>query len=445
MAGFDNEVLFCTGERLLPSTTQAISLMQQTSTDVARVNYTGNPNSNVSANPGSLCHDPVSGNVYFKQTGTGNTGWVIFQSAVSTANATPQFSSGVLDFGLSNLLLGNNGVTISSGIANVGYGKDALDTVSSADACTAVGFQALKNTNTSGNTAIGYLSLNLSTLGGQNLAAGYRSLASSVEGVANTALGFNSLSTLGVSGNTNTAVGSSSATSLASGSGNVCIGYNSGSNYSSSESNNIVISHVGVAAESNKIRIGTSGTQNACFVAGITGVTVSGSAPIGVDTNGQMSSLGFGTSGQILTSNGAATSPTWQNSFYQITVACSSSVLVALSTYYMGFGQAFNTTAIASTKFVITRSGNIKTTYALATNEGTLSSSELATLKISINGASGTTIFNNIDFSTINTSYSNTGLNIAVTAGDYIQFELDTPAWTIAPTSVVMSISISIQ
>ena len=35
MAGFDNEVLFCLGERLLPSTSQAISLMQQASTDKA--------------------------------------------------------------------------------------------------------------------------------------------------------------------------------------------------------------------------------------------------------------------------------------------------------------------------------------------------------------------------------------------------------------------------
>lgn len=75
MSGFDNEVVVSLGERLEPSTAQAIMLMQGTSNDVSRVNYVGNPNGAVSANPSSLSHDPVSGNVYIKSTGTGNTGW----------------------------------------------------------------------------------------------------------------------------------------------------------------------------------------------------------------------------------------------------------------------------------------------------------------------------------------------------------------------------------
>ncbi len=75
MSGFDNEVLYAIGERLEPSTTQAIGLMQKTSTDVSRINHTGDPEGVVSANPSSLPHDPVSGLVYAKNTGTGNTGW----------------------------------------------------------------------------------------------------------------------------------------------------------------------------------------------------------------------------------------------------------------------------------------------------------------------------------------------------------------------------------
>lgn len=75
MAGFDNEVLYCRGERLEQSNAQDILLMQEQATDVARINHTGNPEGAVAANPSSLSHDPVSGNLYLKATGTGNTGW----------------------------------------------------------------------------------------------------------------------------------------------------------------------------------------------------------------------------------------------------------------------------------------------------------------------------------------------------------------------------------
>jgi hypothetical protein len=75
MAGFDNEVLYASGIRLEPSDAQAIQLMQLTATDVSRINYTGDPEGAVSANPSSLSHDPVSGVIYQKVSGTGNTGW----------------------------------------------------------------------------------------------------------------------------------------------------------------------------------------------------------------------------------------------------------------------------------------------------------------------------------------------------------------------------------
>ncbi len=75
MSGFDNEVLFATGERLESSNSQAISIMQKTATDVSRINHVGNPETFVSANPSSLSHDPSNGNIYYKASGTGTTGW----------------------------------------------------------------------------------------------------------------------------------------------------------------------------------------------------------------------------------------------------------------------------------------------------------------------------------------------------------------------------------
>ncbi len=81
MSGFDNEVLYSIGQRLEPSTSQAIGLMQKASTDVSIINHIGDPEGVVSANPSSLSHDPVSGNLYLKQTGTGTTGWILIGSS----------------------------------------------------------------------------------------------------------------------------------------------------------------------------------------------------------------------------------------------------------------------------------------------------------------------------------------------------------------------------
>lgn len=50
--------------------------MQKEVDDVSFINHTGNPEGVVSANPSSESHDPVSGIIYRKSTGTGNTGWV---------------------------------------------------------------------------------------------------------------------------------------------------------------------------------------------------------------------------------------------------------------------------------------------------------------------------------------------------------------------------------
>jgi hypothetical protein len=76
MSGFDNEVLYAIGERLEPSTAQAIGLMQKTVNDVSIINNAGTPEGVVSANPASLTHDRSNGQLYLKRTGTGNTGWL---------------------------------------------------------------------------------------------------------------------------------------------------------------------------------------------------------------------------------------------------------------------------------------------------------------------------------------------------------------------------------
>jgi hypothetical protein len=80
MAGINNNVPFGNGYRLEPSGAREFQLMQQASTNVGTYNVTGSPEGVVPANPSSLCHDPVSGILYRKNSGTGNTGWVVVGS-----------------------------------------------------------------------------------------------------------------------------------------------------------------------------------------------------------------------------------------------------------------------------------------------------------------------------------------------------------------------------
>ncbi len=54
--------------------------MQTDATDVARINHSGSPEGVISANPSSFCHDTTTGIIYYKFSGTGNTGWFpVFQ------------------------------------------------------------------------------------------------------------------------------------------------------------------------------------------------------------------------------------------------------------------------------------------------------------------------------------------------------------------------------
>lgn len=118
----------------------------------------------------------------------------------------------------------------------------------------------------------------------------------------NTAVGFVGLNSI-TSGERNCSLGFQSLPSLTTGTRNVAIGYISGSAYTSSESNNVLIQNDGVTGESGKTRIGNSNT-NACFIAGVTGVTVGASSLTTCDANGQLGTIAPGTSGNVATSDG---------------------------------------------------------------------------------------------------------------------------------------------
>src|SRR6266700_210148 len=189
---------------------------------------------------------------------------------------------------------GNTAVGLSalfaniSGIQNTAVGGDALQTCTT-DNNTAVGYGALsENATGTNNTAIGLYALGgtAGSSGSNNTASGLEALTANTTGAFNTANGVVALYT-NTSGDSNTAVGHGALSSNTTGGNNIALGDSAGSLLSTG-GNNIDIGHVGVAGESGNIRIGTSGTQTATFIAGIRGVAIAGAQPVGVNASGQL-------------------------------------------------------------------------------------------------------------------------------------------------------------
>jgi len=187
-----------------------------------------------------------------------------------------------------------------------GWGALALNTIGSDN--TAVGDSGLISNTTGGrNTAVGSGALYSSDTNSENTAIGYKALYSS-QGIqftanSNTAIGSQSLASQLSPANFNTAIGAQALFGHIGNDGNTAVGYQAlysdaagsynialgtGAGYNLTGDNNIDIGNAGVAAESNTIRIGTTGTQTATYVAGIFGATVTDGAPLLVDASGHL-------------------------------------------------------------------------------------------------------------------------------------------------------------
>jgi hypothetical protein len=225
-------------------------------------------------------------------------------------------TSGFDNTAVGDLALGSN----TSGYQNTAFGDSTLQVNTTGINNTAVGdFALYSNETASNNTAFGYAALFSSTIGYDNTAAGMNSLQSNTTGDYNTASGFDALyantggnyntaagyntlrnntsgaqnSASGVqalygnkTGNYNTASGTDALFSNTTGSTNIAEGYKAGYNLTTG-SNNIDIGHLGVAAESDTIRIGTGATHKTTFIAGIYGTSVTGNAVV-VSASGQL-------------------------------------------------------------------------------------------------------------------------------------------------------------
>jgi hypothetical protein len=217
-------------------------------------------------------------------------------------------------------VVGDDALLTNTGGDNTAVGDQALFNNTTGFWNTAVGFKALlSNTTGLSNTAIGLEALENNTIGQHNTAVGNATLLGNTTGSENTAIGDGALlfniggysnNAVGglalfynTTGNENTATGGNAlinnrtgnnntangfgALRNNNGSNNIALGYNAGVNLTTGD-NNIDIGNAGVAGEAGVIRIGTTGTQAATFIAGIRGVPISGGTEVGVNSSGQL-------------------------------------------------------------------------------------------------------------------------------------------------------------
>src|SRR5438874_1829923 len=189
-----------------------------------------------------------------------------------------------------NTATGVNALYYNTGNYNTADGYQALESNTTGSNNTAHGLNALnKNTTGSSNAANGAYALYSNTTASNNTAHGFKALYYNTSGNFNTADGELALYKNTIGGY-NTASGVNALYGNTIGARNIALGYSAGFSLTTG-SNNIDIANLGVAAESNTIRIGTVGTQTNTYFAGISGVTVAGGVGVIVDTNGHLGTV----------------------------------------------------------------------------------------------------------------------------------------------------------
>lgn len=207
--------------------------------------------------------------------------------------------------GTANTAAGANALSSNTtGFGNTAVGREALTKNTTALGNTACGYTALGSNSTGNqNTAVGSAALIANTMGSQNVAAGAGAMDFNTTGNANVAIGpdalyFNTAGSNNIAigydvlarnstAQNNTAIGFQALSSNTSGNNNIALGYSAAGNLTAGD-NNIDIGNSGVANESGTIRIGTPGTQQSTFIAGIYGVTIPSGAEIRIDGMGHV-------------------------------------------------------------------------------------------------------------------------------------------------------------
>src|SRR6266480_3449924 len=184
-----------------------------------------------------------------------------------------------------NTFEGENALINNTGAGNTAFGWGSLSANTDGPFNTAVGGGALIFNDGDSNAAVGAAALLLNTVGSQNVAVGTDALVFNDSGAENTATGWFALFE-NTTGGVNTAIGAEALSNNTTGFNNIALGFAAGDLLTTGD-DNIDIGNEGVRDEAGTVRIGTDGTQTRTFIAGISGVLVSGAGVV-VNASGQL-------------------------------------------------------------------------------------------------------------------------------------------------------------
>ena len=155
-----------------------------------------------------------------------------------------------------------------------------------------------------------------------------------------------------------------------------------------------------------------------------------------------------GSSGNLLTSDGTnwiSSAPTAGSSFSMIVTAGNP---LDSTTYYFGLLTSLSSSTasgIVQQRLVIAKNGTITACVGFFRIVGTLGSNENTTINIRLNNTTDIAVTTTAQLTANPTNFSNTSLSQAVSAGDYIEITMVTPAWNTNPTSVSASLTVFIS
>ena len=145
------------------------------------------------------------------------------------------------------------------------------------------------------------------------------------------------------------------------------------------------------------------------------------------------------TAGQFLSNSGTSNNPAWATPLgYTINFSAGGGNPADATTYYLG--STINVTVVSATtgglrRMYIPQNAIIDSVYATIYNT-VFGTGETSSIYIRVDNTTDTLITNAVVNNAQVTSFSGTGLNISVSAGQYIELKWITPTWVTNPVTI---------
>lgn len=203
-----------------------------------------------------------------------------------------------------------------------------------------------------------------------------------------------------------------------------------------------IVSYDGVGAFTalaNPLTVTNGGTGNSSLTAYC--VLLGGTT----STNPVQSVTNTGISGQFLTSTGASSLPTWQNSTgFSMLIRSSSGNPADATTYFIETFTALTTSTTsgkADQKLYVPYACKLDSAIVHASVVGTLASAGNCTVSARVNNSADTTITSALAMTAADNTATGSSLGLLLNQGDYLEIKILTPTWATNPTTVAVTVN----